>query len=185
MRVFAALPLPREAVDALAPLATSLAARWPGLRLPRAAGMHLTLHFFGEVDEGGVGRLVGLWRAPDLRGPPLAVSFGSLGSFPERGSPRVVWIGIGAGAAAVCDFQRSLEGRLAALGFREDTNGFSPHVTLARAGVPAPPPNALAGFAAPRLDFIFDECVLFQSVLAPRGPTHVPLASVVFNRGDH
>ena len=184
MRVFAALPLPREALDALAPVSTALRARWPGLRTVRAEGLHLTLHFFGEVDEGGVRRLVELWRDPNLGGPVLAVSFGSLGRFPERGSPRVIWIGIGDGAARVCDFQRALESRIAALGFREDPKGFSPHVTLARAGAPPPPPDALEGFAAPRLDFAFGECVLFQSILGPRGPTYVPLSTVTFDRGN-
>jgi 2'-5' RNA ligase len=183
MRVFAALPLPREALDALAPLRAALTARWPGLRPVRTDGLHLTLHFFGEVDEGGVRRLAGLWRDPGLRGPALAVAFGSLGRFPELGSPRVIWIGIGGGAGPVCDFQRALESRIAALGFREDPKGFSPHLTLARTGMPAPPSELLDGFAAPRLDFAFEECVLFQSILGPHGPTYVPLSAIQFERG--
>jgi 2'-5' RNA ligase len=184
MRVFAALPLPREALDSLAPVAAALRARWPGLRPVRREGLHLTLHFFGEVDEGGVRRLAGLWRDPGLRGPALPVSFGSLGRFPERGSPRVIWIGIGAGAEPVCEFQRALESRIADLGFREDPKGFSAHVTLARAGTPAPSPDVLDGFEAPRLDFVFGECVLFQSILGPRGPSYVPLAAIAFDREE-
>jgi 2'-5' RNA ligase len=183
MRVFAALPLPREALDALAPVTIALRARWPGLRPVRSEGRHLTLHFFGEVDEGGVRRLAGLWSDPGLRGPAIAVQFGSLGRFPERGSPRVIWIGIGSDAGPVCDFQRTLESRIADLGFREDPKCFSPHVTLARAGTPPLPPDVLDGFAAPRLDFVFGECVLFQSILGPRGPTYVPLATITFDRG--
>jgi 2'-5' RNA ligase len=184
MRVFAALPLPREALEALAPLRTALAARWPGLRPVRTEGLHVTLHFFGEVDEAGVRRLVGLWHDPHLSGPVLPVSYGGLGRFPERGSPRVIWIGIGGGAGAVCAYQRSLQARIAELGFPGDPKGFSPHVTLARAGTPAPPPGLLDGFAAPRLDFCFAECVLFQSVLGPRGPTYVPLSAMTFDRGE-
>jgi 2'-5' RNA ligase len=184
MRVFAALPLPGEVVQALRPLVSSLAARWSGLRPVRTMGLHLTLHFFGEVDDGSVRRLVDLWNDPGIGGPPLHVSFGGLGKFPEQGSPRVIWIGIGEGAARVCAYQRMLESRIAALGFREDPRGFSPHITLARAGSPQPPPDALAEFAAPRLDFAIGECVLFQSILAPRGPTYVPLATATFDRGD-
>ncbi len=184
MRVFAALPLPREALDALAPLRAALAACWLGLRPVRTEGLHLTLHFFGEVDEGGVRRLVELWRDQVLRGPAFPVSFGSLGRFPERGSPRVIWVGIEAGTGAVGDFQRSLESRIAALGFREDPKGFSPHVTLARTGNQPLPPGALDGFAAPRLDFVFGECVLFHSILAPSGPTYVPLSVISFDRGE-
>lgn len=185
MRVFAALPLPHEALAALAPLGAALAARWPGLRPVRSGDRHLTLHFFGEVDEGGVRRLVALWRGPHLRGPALAVSFGNLGRFPDRGSPRVIWVGIGSGAEAVCAYQRKLESRISELGFREDPKGFAPHVTIARSGARPLPPAVTEGFAAPRLDFIFGECVLFQSILAPSGPTYVPLAAVAFDRGEH
>ena len=184
MRVFAALPLPPEAIDALVPVQAALRERWRGLRLTGAAGMHLTLHFFGEVDEGGVQRLVGLWGEPGLRGPRLAVSLGPLGAFPPRGGPRVVWVGIGAGAEAVCGYQGALAARLEDLGFRGDPRGFSPHLTLARAGPTSPPPGLLDGLAAPRLDFAFMECVLFESILGPRGPTHVPLAAVTFDRGE-
>lgn len=185
MRVFAALPLPREALAALVPLRSALAARWPTLRPVRTAGLHLTLHFFGEVDDGGVGHLVGLWRGPDLRGPAIPASFGGLGRFPDRGSPRVIWVGIGSGAAAVGAYQRALGSRISDLGFREDPKGFTPHVTIARCGARPLPPVVLEGFAAPRLDFVFGECVLFQSILAAGGPTYVPLAAIAFDRGAH
>jgi len=184
MRVFAALPLPPTAIDALVPVQAALRGRWRGLRLTGAAAMHLTLHFFGEVDAGGVQRLLGLWGGTGLRGPRLAVSFGPLGTFPPRGSPRVVWVGIGAGAQGVCGYQAALAAHLEALGFLGDPRGFSPHLTLARAGPTAPPSGLVDGLAAPRLEFSFAECVLFESILGPRGPTHVPLAAATFDRGE-
>jgi 2'-5' RNA ligase len=184
MRVFAALPLPPAAIDALAPVQAALRDRCRGIRPTGAAGMHLTLHFFGEVDEGGVRRLVALWREPALREPAIAATLGPLGAFPPRGSPRVVWVGLGRGADAVCAFQGRLDGRLGDLGFKGDPRGFSPHVTLARSGSPAPPADLLDGLPAPRLDFDFTECVLFESILGPRGPAYVPLAAVTFDRGE-
>jgi 2'-5' RNA ligase len=185
MRVFAALPLPTAAIDVLAPVQRELRERCRSLRPTGAAGMHLTLHFFGEVDEGGVRRLVALWSDPALREPLIAASLGPLGVFPPRGSPRVVWVGLDRGAEAVCAFQGRLAGRLAELGFRGDPRGFSPHVTLARAGSAAPQAGLLEGLPAPRLDFAFAECVLFESILGPRGPSYVPLAAVTFDRGEH
>jgi 2'-5' RNA ligase len=184
MRVFAALPLPPGAIDALATVQAVLRERCRSLRPTGAAGMHLTLHFFGEVDEGGVQRLAALWRDPALKGPAIAATLGPLGVFPPRGSPRVVWIGLDRGADAVCAFQGRLAARLEDLGFRGDPRGFSPHVTLARAGAPAPSAGLLEGLPAPRLDFVFTECVLFESILGPRGPSYVPLAAVTFDRGE-
>jgi 2'-5' RNA ligase len=184
MRVFAALPLPAAAAVVLAPVQAALRGRSRGLRPTGAAGLHLTLHFFGEVDDDGVRRLAGLWRGPALRGPVLPVSLGPLGAFPPRGSPRVVWIAFAAGAEAVGAYQRRLAGLLAEMGYRGDPRGFTPHVTIARAGSPPPPPGLLDGLAAPRLDFAFAECVLFQSILGPRGPVYVPLATAAFDRED-
>ncbi len=184
MRVFAALPLPPAAIETLTAVQTALRGRCRSIRPTGVAGMHLTLHFFGEVDEGGVKRLAELWRDPVLRGPRIAASLGPLGAFPPRGSPRVLWVGLDRGADAVRTFQGMLAGRLEELGFRGDPRGFSPHVTLARAGSPAPPAGLLEGIAAPRLDFAFVECVLFESILGPRGPSYVPLAAVTFDRGE-
>lgn len=185
MRLFAALPLPRAALDALVPVQAALRDRWRNLRLSGAAGMHLTLHFFGEVDDGGVRRLVELWHGQSLRGPVLPVRLGPLGAFPPRGAPRVVWVALAAGAEAVCAYQRRLAGRLEELGFRDDPRGFSPHITIARAGAAAPPPGLLEGLAAPPLlDTAFTECVLFQSILGPRGPSYLPLAAAAFFRED-
>ncbi len=184
MRVFAALPLPPAAIAALALVQSQLRVRCPSLRPTGAAGMHLTLHFFGEVDEDGVRQLVALWRDPVLREPAIAASLGPLGTFPPRGSPRVAWIGLERGAEAVAAFQGRLAGRLDELGFRGDPRGFSPHVTLARSGPSSPPPGLLDGLVAPRLDFAFTECVLFQSILGPRGPSYVPLAALTFDRGE-
>ncbi len=89
MRVFAALPLPPEAIDALAPVQAALREPAVGACGPRAPpGMHLTLHFFGEVDDGRrAAPRSGSGASPIVRGPRLAVSFGPLGTFPPRGEP--------------------------------------------------------------------------------------------------
>ena len=51
MRVFAALPLPDQAVGKLGQLAEQLKARYPDLKVVKPGGMHVTMIFFGELDQ--------------------------------------------------------------------------------------------------------------------------------------
>ena len=180
MRVFAALPLPPEAAAALQRTIAVLAARADRLRWVNPQGLHLTLHFFGEIDDAAVAGLRSLWDDPGLASPPIPSSFGELGQFPERGAPRVVWVGFGRGAAEIVSYQQRLAARLAARGFAPDPRGFSPHVTLARNPGSRLAPEWRAGVEAPRLDFAIEHCVLFQSILEPRGARYVPLRDVRF-----
>ena len=64
-----------------------------GVRLVRAEGIHLTLRFLGDASPSQVDG----WR-PQLRRPPrppvlAEASVAGLGVFPDRGSPRVLWLG--------------------------------------------------------------------------------------------
>ncbi len=184
MRVFAALLLPPEAVEALQRTMAKLKGDRAGrLRWVQPQGLHLTLHFFGELDDAAVARVASLWDDPDLASEPISASFGALGQFPERGNPRVVWVGIGGGAEEVVAYQRRLAARLAAMGYPEEPRGFSPHVTLARNQGERLEPGWRAGVEAPRLDFTIADCVLFQSILEPRGARYVPLRDVRFAVG--
>jgi 2'-5' RNA ligase len=180
MRVFAALPLPPEAVAALQRTIAELASRADRLRWVNPQGLHLTLHFFGELEAEAVARLGSLWDEPALASPPIPSSFGALGQFPERGSPRVVWVGIGRGAGEIVSYQQRLASRLASMGYPPDPRGFSPHVTLARNPGSRLAADWRAGVEPPRLDFAIEHCVLFQSILEPRGARYVALRDARF-----
>jgi 2'-5' RNA ligase len=130
--------------------------------------MHLTLQFFGEADQVFEDRL----RSTLARGIPEApfdVSFDGLGFFPERGSPRVLWLGIREGA-------RELQRVYAALG---GSGSFSPHLTLARVRdrVPRGKLAGLAQIPASAGPSRIDRVTLYESRLSPKGSTYLPLAT--------
>jgi 2'-5' RNA ligase len=138
--------------------------------------MHLTLQFLGNVEES-VEQHVRDALAEPIREAPFDVTFDGLGFFPERGSPRVLWLGIREGLQPLRRI-RSLVG----LGLRRALptadESFSPHLTLARfrdrvrranlAGITRIPASA-----GPSL---IDRVTLYESRLSPAGPTYVPLA---------
>src|SRR5581483_4007316 len=55
--------------------------------------LHLTLKFCGDLDEDQVARLGELLAVEAGRWRPMALEYAGVGTFPDRGAPRVVWAG--------------------------------------------------------------------------------------------
>jgi 2'-5' RNA ligase len=179
--VFAALPLPPAAAGALAEAVEPMRRATAGLRWVQPSSFHLTLHFFGEVDERAVSAIRAVLADPRLRRPPIPAGFGALAHFPPRGPARVIHAALDRGAAEASAFHDTLHALLGPLGWAPDPRGFSPHVTLARAG--ATEVDVLPWEERTRLPaagFLLSECVLYQSVLGPGGARYSRLAALAF-----
>jgi RNA 2',3'-cyclic 3'-phosphodiesterase len=146
--------------------------------------LHLTVRFIGEVGEPLAERIVSALRAP-LPLAPFTVAFNALGSFPQKGPPRVIWIGVADGRDAVSRAEVAISERLHRLGIPREDRAYSPHLTLARvreaAGMRA---AALFDHLSPRLgETRVDAITLFQSKLSPKGPTYVVLERTPLRTG--
>ncbi len=183
MRVFAALPLPRPAILDLDAVLAALKGSCPRLRFTKPSGMHVTLHFFGELSEGAVAELQSIWEDSALVRPFVLASFDAMGCFPERGNPRVIWIGIRKGREELSRYSEVFQSMISRLGYRQDPRGFTPHVTLARNDGGRIDAGQVGGIPVPQDGFFFRECVLFQSILTPRGAEYVALKRAVFTGG--
>jgi 2'-5' RNA ligase len=142
-----------------------------------AARIHLTLRFIGEVDAGTGERIVHALR-DEIPMAPFTVEWGGLGAFPPRGAPRVLWVGVAAGAEALVAAEKQVSDRLAALGIAREARPYSPHLTLARVREPA---GLKAATLFERVDASLgetavDAITLFQSHLSPKGPTYTALS---------
>ena len=149
----------------------------------RAERMHLTLHFLGNVEEAVEQRVRGVLAKP-IGETPFDVTFDGLGFFPERGSPRVVWLGIRQGLAPLRRIWSRVGLELTGAGLDlsrallTDAASFTPHLTLARLRDHVPR-GKLAGITQIRASAgpsRIDRVTLYESRLSPAGPTYVPLA---------
>lgn len=139
--------------------------------------MHLTLHFLGDADTALEQRVRGALANP-IRIAPFDVMFEGVGFFPERGSPRVLWLGVRDGLESLRRIEKAL---LDGLGVKRDHKGpFTPHLTLARfrpstrarhAGI-----TRIRASAGPSR---IDRVTLYESRLSPGGPAYVPLAEAL------
>ncbi|MEO3787112.1 RNA 2',3'-cyclic phosphodiesterase [Actinocorallia sp. B10E7] len=151
MRLFAALIPSEEALDELAEELAEVRASWPGLRWMSRDLWHVTLAFYGEVDEVGHRLLLpGLERAADR--PALELAFSGAGAFPRGGSrSRVLWAGIEGDLQALSGLAGAVAEAGEAAGAEVDRyRAYHAHLTLARSRVPRdlrPLAERLSGFA--------------------------------------
>ncbi|MBN2644419.1 MAG: RNA 2',3'-cyclic phosphodiesterase [Desulfuromonadaceae bacterium] len=96
-------------------------------RLSFPGHFHLTLKFLGDVEPAQLPLL--RQALSPIRFAPFRLSLAALGSFPGRGKPRVIWIGVSPWAPLNA-LQQQIETQLSGL-FPADAS-FHPHLTLAR-----------------------------------------------------
>lgn len=178
IRTFIALPVGEEMRARIAAAVDGLKARLRGLRWVSDAGWHLTLRFLGAASPEAVAGLGAPLHSAAARCPAGEARFAGLGVFPQRGAPRVLWLGVSL-PPAVLELQAACETAAIAAGFPAETRPFHPHVTLARWHERARRPQL------PAMDLGSGEVeslVLFRSDLEPAGAAYSPLASFSLKR---
>jgi 2'-5' RNA ligase len=193
MRIFAALPLPDRAVAKLGELAAELQARYPDLKVVKPNGMHVTMVFFGELDQRQILDVMRVMDSPELKVASIQAVMGGVGQFPPKGQPRVIYCPIQKGAPEIGYlygvYRRLLSG-VEGLSLEGERN-FTPHITLARSHRE----RSRGGQGASRISLteveelfrfehslILDKLVLYQSILRPQGAEYKVMKTVVLGR---
>src|SRR2546428_11905376 len=73
------------------------------VRWARPETLHMTLHFFGQIADADGERGVATIAPFVAETPPTGLTLDRLGSFPERGMPRVLWLGASAVPSALLE----------------------------------------------------------------------------------
>jgi 2'-5' RNA ligase len=125
-RLFVAIDFPQSVRRFLVDLDPQIR----GVRWTAAEQMHLTLGFFGDVPQDIDAK---------FRERLSAIYFGAfflpiagLGTFPPKGPPKIVWIGIGRGHPHLFQLHKRVTEAALAVGLEPDLRPFHPHITLAR-----------------------------------------------------
>ena len=180
MRLFIAVPLPPELADRAAAL---LPAALPALKRVRPELMHITLAFLGWTPNEQLPTVIEAVMAAAAGQHPFDLSFAGAGRFPPSGRPRVVWLGVGDGKAALETIAGRVVDQLRAHDLRFDDRPFAPHLTLAR--IPADASGAEARtvgavideLAVPDLRTRVEQLAVVESILSPKGPRYTARAA--------
>jgi 2'-5' RNA ligase len=144
MRLFFAVPLPREAVDDLrAPLEKARRTAGPGFSFGNVDQLHFTLAFLGEQQETAAEAAAAAGEA--ARSPAFPIHIAGAGAFPSLARPRVAWLGLREGAEPLCALADRLRAALTANGLTFDEKPFRPHLTVARLRHKGRLPPAMVG----------------------------------------
>lgn len=129
-RTFIALPLPNELRLAIDSALAAPREHVSGVRWVEPGNLHLTLKFYGDVDDASIEAITA--RLAALKTAPFEISLEGLGAFPSWPRPRVVWVGLSPAGPLLTSLVESIEAFSSALGFPRETRPFRPHLTIGR-----------------------------------------------------
>jgi 2'-5' RNA ligase len=181
LRLFFAVELPAEVRARVGEHIADLRARLPDVRAgwERSEKLHVTLKFLGEIEQPRVVEL----RSAAERAAQSVSAFGlrieGAGSFPPRGLPRVLWLGVADDSGALARLQDRLEEECESAGFAREARPFHPHLTIARLRRPEGARrlallHAEKGFAPAEVSVA--DLVLLSSELGPGGSRYTELS---------
>lgn len=178
MRTFIAIDLADDLKAAVQGLVQRLSATRADIRWVRPPGLHLTLKFLGEIDEGRAIKVKSVLAAVSSRHSPFRLALQGCGAFPNERRPRVLWIGF-APEPRLLALQEDLEGELEKAGFPREERPFRPHLTLGRVRGPAGVDRAVRTLAerSTEAEGVMDvkALTLFESRLHPQGADYISL----------
>ena len=132
MRLFIAIELPDEIKKEMVKLQEQLRKANVDASWTRAAGMHLTLKFLGEVPETKIPEIVGNLQTAAQGTGRFRLEVKGVGTFPNPRNARVVWVGLSGDIAKLVKLRGAVEDAMDRIGLERDERTFTAHLTLGR-----------------------------------------------------
>ena len=180
-RLFVAVEVDSDVRARLVEVQRILATSGANVKWVEFENIHLTLKFIGEVDATVTHKIGEIVGEAARQVPPFSYSVDGLGTFPEKGPPRVVWAGVGKGAEPLVRLFQLLNRSLVSYGVAFERRRFVPHITLGRVRSKTGGSSlrsAVEQFADRHFGIVdVDRVLLFESRLTKSGPIYTPVAT--------
>jgi 2'-5' RNA ligase len=116
----------------LATIRSDLEGTVRGVRWVDPSLIHVTLHFFGDLEVGRIDPISERLAAAAETTGRFVCELRGLGTFGARGQFRVVWVGVGEGREPLAKVASAVHEAVKELGLPLDDRPFSPHLTVGR-----------------------------------------------------
>jgi RNA 2',3'-cyclic 3'-phosphodiesterase len=174
MRAFLAFRIPQEVKTYLQTVIRTMARHTDGVKWVNENGQHMTLKFFGEIEEERAALFQEALSGLDERYDPFSVMLGEVGAFPTRKRARVIIVTLKKGIDNIRMIFNDIEEKLSELEVEREGREFTPHITLGRRRVPAPLLEKDT-VVIDQKTFMLDTLVLYRSTLAKEGAIYDPV----------
>jgi len=185
LRCFIAISLPEELKAKISGIQEKLKAAGADVSWTRPEGMHLTLKFFGEIEDKRIPKIEKALDAVVDGIPTFTLSVSGMGTFPDMRRPRVIWIGLKEDGGNLLRLQKGVEEELKKTGFPSEDRRFTPHITLGRIRSNKNTDKLLRLIEEGKVEelgsFDVSEVHLIKSELKPAGAEYTELYSIILS----
>jgi 2'-5' RNA ligase len=179
IRSFLANELPKPILKKIEEVQEDLRSTHADVRWVSPDKIHLTLKFFGNIEEPRIDLILKSIEGPIRNTLPFSLRVRGMGAFPSLKNPRVIWMGLVDGREALISLQKQIETQLERIGFRAEDRPFHPHLTLGRMKSSRGREELVERMEKHKEeefgDLQVERVVLFKSDLRPSGPIYTPL----------
>jgi len=181
IRTFIAVDVPQEIKMELDKMIAEFRNDAPEIRWVRAANLHLTLRFLGDVTKDTIPKLADEISHNLKDFGQFQISLKGLGGFPNLKKARVIWVGGGDGNERLYQLAALVDKACIDCGLGNADKPFSSHLTIGRVKFPKGHEKLISHIETMNYKsraFSVDEVVIFKSDLSPAGPKYTRLETI-------
>jgi RNA 2',3'-cyclic 3'-phosphodiesterase len=182
IRSFLAIELPKPILRKIEEVQGDLRSTRADVRWVNPEKIHLTLKFFGNIEESRIEPIFKSIEEPIRNTLPFSLEVRGVGAFPHLRNPRVIWMGLVDGREVLVSFQKQIETQLEKIGFQPEDRPFHPHLTLGRMKSSRGKEELVGRMERNKEeefgDFQVERVILFKSDLKPSGPIYTLLKEI-------
>ena len=179
IRSFLAIELPKPILGKIEEVQGDLRLTHADVRWVSPERIHLTLKFFGNIEESRIDSISKSIEEPIQNTLPFSVKVQGIGAFPYLKNPRVIWMGLVNGGEVLISLQKQIDTRLEKIGFQPEDRPFHPHLTLGRMKSSRGKDELVGRMEKHKEeefgDLQVEKVILFKSDLRPSGPIYTLL----------
>jgi len=182
IRTFIAVSLSSSILASVEKLMRTLQTDCEEVRWVEPKNLHVTLKFLGDIPLNDLPQLIHTITQSTSQTDSFDLTFQGFGAFPNRESPKTIWIGCREGSERLVQLAEKIDEGLHSLGFPREARRFSPHLTIGRIKKPVQGSPLMSIFDEQQ-DRLFGSCSISEvqiisSELTRRGPIYDELAAI-------
>jgi RNA 2',3'-cyclic 3'-phosphodiesterase len=168
LRLFAEAVIDERTRAAAFSVVEAMAATGADYKWVERENLHVTLRFFGEVEDSKVPGVAASLKEAAAGAAPFDLEFSCLGAFDSLRRPKMLWLGLSKGKEELAALARALG----------EEKPFKPHLTLGRQrsmknmGALA---KLLSSYEVAPFSCRIERLALVRSTLSGKGPTYAAL----------